>query len=170
MGTKARGDEMAVVRSFRRFLGSPSAAIACALGLGFGLLGVSAPVLAATPEAPETKPATAETATTAIVHGVLDPKAASSELVVEYIFFYASSGVACTEGFVAPESPGMATGKEGETVGQDLTGLQPNAQYAVCLAARNPGEEGWTVGNAVHFTTLPAPPEVMAEAESAGPG
>jgi hypothetical protein len=130
---------------------------------------VAAPVLAATPGAPETKPATVVTATTATVHGVLDPKAASSELVVEYIFFYAPGSAACTEGSVAPESPGMATGKEAEAVEQDLTGLQPNAQYAVCLATRNPGEEGWAVGNAVHFTTLPAAPEVVAETESAGP-
>jgi hypothetical protein len=157
--------------------GAPSSSVARGRGVLLLVLATvlgalpfaAAPALAATPEAPETRPATAETATTATVHGVLDPKAASSELVVEYIFFYAPGGAACTEGSVAPESPGIATGKEAEAVEQDLTGLQPNAQYAVCLAARNPGEEGWAVGNAVHFTTLPAAPEVVAETESAGP-
>ncbi len=126
-----------------------------------GLLAFTgAPALAAAPEAPETKPATVDTATTATVHGVLDPHAASTELVVEYIFFYAPGGAACTEGSVAPESLGMATGKEAEKVEVALAGLQPNAHYEVCLAARNPGEEAWTVGNAVPFTTPPARPAI----------
>jgi hypothetical protein len=120
----------------------------------------SVPALAAAPEAPETKAVTAVTATTATFHGLLDPTKASTELVVEYIFFYAPGGAACTEGSVAPESPGMASGKEGEAVELSLTGLQPNAQYEVCLATRNPGEEGWTVGNSVPFPTPPASPAI----------
>jgi hypothetical protein len=82
------------------------------------------------------------------------------ELVVEYEFFYAPRGAACTEAFLAPEAPGLATGKLGEAVEQGLTGLEPSTAYAVCLAARNPGEEGWTVGNSVPFKTLPAPPSI----------
>jgi len=119
-----------------------------------------ASALAAGPEAPETKPVTGETATTATAHGVLDPKVASVELVVEYEFFYAPRGAACTEAFLAPEAPGLATGKLGEAVEQGLTGLEPSTEYAVCLAARNPGEEGWTVGNSEPFKTLPAPPSI----------
>jgi WD40-like Beta Propeller Repeat len=128
---------------------------------GVGALGLTvSSALAAPPELPETKSATAVTATTASVHGMLDPKAASTELIVEYGFFYAAHGAVCTEGSFAPESPGMAPGNEGEKVELGLTRLQPNAQYKLCVAVRNPGEEGWTVGNAVGFSTPPAAPSI----------
>jgi hypothetical protein len=137
--------------------------LACAVA---GILGFTASsALAAAPELPETKSATAVTATSATVHGVLDPKAASSELVVEYGFFYAPHA-ACTEGSFAPETPGMAPGSEGEKVELTLKGLQPSADYKVCVATRNPGEENWTVGNAVPFTTPAAPPAIESESAS----
>jgi hypothetical protein len=121
-----------------------------------------APALAAAPETPETKPVTATTATTATAHGVLDPKAASAELIVEYEFFYAPQGVGCTEAYAAPESPGMATGKKEEKVALGLTGLEPNTDYTVCASVRNPGEEGWTVGNAVPFKTSASKPTIIS--------
>jgi hypothetical protein len=139
--------------------------LSCAVGGVLALSAVSA--VAAAPQAPETKPASAETATTATVHGVLDPKAASTEVVVEYGFFYAPRGAACTEAYFAPESPGLVSGAQGEKVELGLTGLEPNTQYAVCLAVRNVGEEAWTVGSSVPFTTLPAPPTVGGESASA---
>ena len=135
-------------------------------GLGV-LLGVlvfsAAPALAAAPEAPETKPASGEAATTAAAHGVLDPNAASPEVIVEYGFFYAPRGALCNEASFAPESPGLASGAQGEAVEVPLTGLEPDTEYAVCLAARNPGEEAWVIGNAITLKTLPAPPSILGE-------
>jgi hypothetical protein len=137
------------------------------LGAAFALLVLCVPALAAAPEAPETKPASAVTATSAVVHGVLDANAASPELVVEYDFFFAPRGAACTEGFVAPEAPGIATGAKGEKVEAALAGLEPDMEYAVCVATRNPGEAEWTVGSSVSFTTEPAAPQVDGESVSA---
>ncbi len=156
-----------VLRASGLVLGRLSVAAIAAVGVMLGVLVFSAaPALAAAPEAPETKPASGETATAAAVHGVLDPNAASPELIVEYGFFYAQRGAACNEVSFAPESPGLASGVKGEAVEAALTGLEPNTEYAVCLAARNPGEEGWTLGNAVTFKTLPAPPSVRGEFSS----
>ncbi len=141
-----------------------SAAAIASLGVLLGVLVFSAaPALAAAPEAPETKPASGETATTAAAHGVLDPNAASTEVIVEYGFFYAPRGALCNEASFAPESPGLASGAKGEAVEVALSGLEPNTEYAVCLAARNPGEESWTLGNAVTLKTLPAPPSILGE-------
>jgi hypothetical protein len=136
--------------------------VALATTLG-ALAFTAAPALAAAPEAPKTEPATAETATTATAHGVLDPLAASPELVIEYDFFYAPRGALCTEGATAPEPAGLAPGAEGTAVEQGLLSLEPSTEYAVCLAARNVGEATWTDGNEVHFTTKPAPPKIQAE-------
>ncbi len=121
------------------------------------------PAWAAAPEAPDTRAASGEGTSTVVVHGVLDPVASSTEVVVEYGFFYAPRGAACSEAFFASESPGLASGAQGEAVELTLSGLEPNTPYAVCLAARNPGEEGWVIGNAVAFSTLPAPPSVLGE-------
>jgi hypothetical protein len=131
------------------------------------LLGVGvAPTLAAAPEAPETGEATGVSAFAATLHGVLDPKAASAEVVVEYEFFYAPRGALCTQGGVAPESVGMATGAKGEAVSASLDGLEPSTQYAFCLAVRNTGEESWTVGPPQKFTTLAVPSAVLSESAS----
>ena len=137
--------------------------LATLCALAGALAFTTAPALAAPPEPPETKPATAVLATTATAHGVLDPLAASPELVIEYDFFYAPRGALCTEGATAPEPPGMATGAKGTAVEQGLLSLEPSTEYAVCLAARNVGEATWTDGNEVHFTTKPAPPKIQAE-------
>jgi hypothetical protein len=153
------GDVMRVVRSLLVSLCVVAGA----------LLTLGAPAFAAAPEAPETKPATAIGATTATVHGVLDPSAASSALMVEYLFVYAPRRVtSCEELYVAaPEPPAFALSAEGEAVEFALTGLEPNTQYGVCAAVRNaPGEAFVLSGNIETFTTLPAAPTVSGESES----
>ncbi len=128
-----------------------------------GLLFTAAPTLAA-PEKPETvTPATGITATTATLHGVLNPKAAVAAKA-GWLFLY-STEPACTTGpgqsAVEPEVEVKASPEE-----KEVTELQPNKQYEFCLVATNELGET-TPGDEVPFTTLPAAPEVLAGSESA---
>jgi len=143
--------------------GGALALVTTVLTLTGGLLWTGTAFAAGPPEAPETGKVEPLAAVTATVHGTLDPQTAG-EVVVEYDFFYAPRGAACTEAFVAPEPAGMAMGKVGEKVEQGLTGLEPNTEYAVCLATRNSEAEPWVVGNPVPFKTLPVPDVSTGEA------
>jgi hypothetical protein len=134
----------------------------------------AAPALAAPPpEVPEMRtvePVTNVTATTAVVHGVLDPKAASPEALVEYDFFYGGRGSTCNEASspTAPQSPGVASGAKGESVETSLSQLTPNTEYSVCLGARNPGAafELGELSVPVKFKTAAVPPAVLSEVVS----
>jgi hypothetical protein len=115
------------------------------------LLVFSAPALAAAPEEPETKPATEVTNTTAILHGMVNPKTLAT---VSWFFEY-NEGAKCTGGNSTPkEGPSEVEAEAAEAI---LSHLQPGREYTVCLVARNEEEEN-TVGNEVSFTTTAVPP------------
>jgi hypothetical protein len=125
------------------------------------------PALAAAPETPITKPASAITATTATLNGELNPGAPGE--AGEYEFLYSQSASECTGGGTAPETPGAAAGAEKEAVSAEVTGLLPSTEYSFCVVARH--TEGEAVeeatGTPVTFQTLPEPPSVTFESASA---
>jgi hypothetical protein len=126
-----------------------------------GFIFSSVPALAAgPPEAPETKPASAVAATTAMLNGVLNPGAAGGAGTYEYL--YRASATECEGGSVAPEPAGIALGLAKEPVSTELMGLTPHTQYAFCLLARNAAEET-TIGPAVTFTTSVEAPMITEE-------
>src|ERR1700722_6820797 len=91
---------------------------------------------AATPETPEKVQATGITATTALVSGVLNPKATGEAGV--WFFVYGVTPP-CGGELLAPGPPlfADAVGKKEEVVMEPLTGLQPHTQYEACLIERN---------------------------------
>jgi cytochrome c551/c552 len=116
------------------------------------------------------EPVTDITGTTAIVHGVLDPKAASPEALVAYDFFYGGEDSTCDEPSAqqAPQPPGVASGAKGEPVEVSLSGLIPHTEYSVCMGARNRGE-AFGLGELsapVKFKTTSLPPDVVSESVS----
>ncbi|HTA12475.1 MAG TPA: hypothetical protein VK765_03565 [Solirubrobacteraceae bacterium] len=131
----------------------------------------AAPALAAPPpEVPEMRAVEAVTnvtTTTAVVHGVLDPKAASPEAHVEYGFFYGGGEATCDEpgALQAPQPAGVASGVEGEPVTTSLSGLSPDTEYSVCLGARDTGAvfEPSELSAPVKFKTAAVPPDVVNE-------
>jgi hypothetical protein len=129
------------------------------------LVCASASALAAAPETPETvKPATGITATSATLHGVLNPGAAGE--VGSYQFSYEQSGSVCTPGgTLDPSAPAFAKGIKGEAVSVTVTGLEPDKEYAFCVIAYNLAAEP-ADGAAVPFKTLPLPPKVDGESAS----
>lgn len=116
----------------------------------------AAPAVAAPPEAPEVTVESPVPATTATLHGILNPKAAGEGGTYE--FLYKASATECEGGSHAPESPGFSVGLEHEEVTEGLTGLTPNTQYTVCLRAEGELAKEAAVGPPVTFTTA-LPPE-----------
>jgi len=118
-----------------------------------------------TPEKPTTvSPAKEITATTAKLEGTLNPLKVGE--AGTYEFYAQQSATECNREHFAPEPAGTMTGAKEQKVSATVTGLEPNAEYTFCLEAIN--KAGETVaGNAVHFTTKPAPPEVT-EAKFSG--
>lgn len=136
-----------------------ASAVAFAVG---GVL--SAPALAA-PETPLTKPATAVTATTAVIHGQVNPGSGSG--LVRYAFAY-QVGPSCTGGERLPQPPGEVAGNHKE-VSFTLAELQPSARYSFCLnvmvgGGEVPEEEA--AGQSLSFMTLGARPAVDAQSTS----
>jgi phosphodiesterase/alkaline phosphatase D-like protein len=127
------------------------------------LAGCTVPALAAAPETPVTKPATAVTAATALLHGELNPKKAGE--AGEFYFTYEQSASECEPGTLAPEPPGTALGSAKEAVSVELTGLEPSRQYTYCVVASHEGATA--TGAPVTFKTLASKPAV--ESESAAP-
>jgi hypothetical protein len=114
------------------------------------------------PERPETKPATGITATTATLHGVLNPEHPGDPGT--YLFRYRASASEC-EGEheqSAPEPEGVAHGQQSEAVEVALTKLLPATTYTFCLWARNDAFER-SLGQPVTFTTPTAAPAVSEE-------
>ena len=138
----------------------------CAL-LGALLLS-SAPALAAAPEAPELKVGVPVPATTAMLHGVLNPLKAGEAGIYEFLYKQGKAG--CAGGGKAPEPPGLMTGIEHEEVSQELSGLTANTEYTVCLRAEEttslPHEEA--ISSAVTFKTA-LPPETPETTSPANP-
>jgi hypothetical protein len=137
---------------------------------------LSSPVTFTTTSLPEMRtvePVTDITGTTANLHGVLDPQAASPEALVEYDFFYVYAGgeSTCSEPFVVkpvPQSPGVASGAMGQAVEAPLSGLTPDTEYSVCLGARNAGEafNFEALSAPVNFKTAAPPPDVISESDA----
>jgi hypothetical protein len=124
------------------------------------------------PTAPE--PATtAVKATTATLHGVLNPLNSHEVEPGTYEFVYRQSRTECQ---LTNPSTGLpenekATSREpagghlGEKVHAELSGLLPGATYTFCLVARDQAEE-IAVGPAVTFTTEAVAPVVGEESVS----
>jgi hypothetical protein len=112
-------------------------------------------------------PAGEITATTATMKGELNPNNAGEPAhgIYEYplyLFYYKVSPLAAPPTGECEENTwaGAATGAKAEEVSSEVQGLEPNAKYQVCMAARNvPGEEAKGT-SVVTFTTHPAPPTV----------
>lgn len=117
----------------------------------------TAPALAAPLEAPELT-VESVTATTATLHGVLNPNAESGAGTYEFIYKQGKAG--CTGGTKAPVPAGMMSGAEREEPYEGISGLTQGTEYTVCLRAVNttsaPVEEA--TSPAVTFTTA-IPPE-----------
>jgi Fibronectin type III domain len=130
--------------------------------------------LAAAPEAPsaaEVEPVTQ--ATTAFVHGLLNPGktgAPGSFELGSYEFLYRASKTECEGGDHAPSSPGMSLGGGREEVQELIEGLTPGTEYTVCLLARNDTGTETSVGAPAHFRTAIAPevPETNPATEVTG--
>ncbi len=126
---------------------------------------------AAPPESPSTYVPVAVGSTTATLHGVLDETVEVFPVGPgTWEFLYeATSNVSAAEcessgASKAPVPPGAYFGAEPESVFQEVTGLIPNTEYVVCLAAEN-GSGERTVGNPVGFETTPEAPETGAATE-----
>ncbi len=144
-----------------RRLVSVSLVSLCALvgGLVFG----SALALASAPETPEKEKASAITATTATLEGVLNPKATGAVEGGEYEFEYRVSESECEGENDAPEpGTGIAAGLPAEPKSVNLTGLQPHQKYTFCLVERNAASEV-AKGVPVTFETEAAKPTVESE-------
>jgi hypothetical protein len=131
------------------------------LGVLVGGLLWSASALALGPaEKPVTKAASAITATSATLHGELNPGLATGE--VGYYFAY-NAEEACTGSLAAPETPGVTEGNH-RTVAVPVTGLIPSTTYTFCLIATDPS--GSTEGSPRTFKTLGAKPAVDSESSA----
>jgi hypothetical protein len=136
--------------------------VVCCVLVGW-LVWACVPALAAAPEAPEVSVESPVAATAAVLHGVLNPKAAGE--AGSYEFLYREGDAGCAGGGKAPEPAGMMLGLEHEEVSETLTGLKPGTEYTVCLQAENASQEA-TVGPAGTFATPAAPPRVDGESVS----
>ncbi len=115
------------------------------------------------PETPDAAAPAPLTATTATLHGVLNP-AANGE-AGSYEFAYSQSESECTGGKTAPEPAGGAQGNANEAVQAPITGLQPGVAYSVCLIAHNSAGET-AQSSPVTFTTPIAQPTIVSESAS----
>ncbi len=135
------------------------------LCVGTGSLVFGSTLALAAVEAPEVSVQTPVPATSATVHGVLDPGKEGSPGTYElgrYEFLYskASNKTGCGGEGKAPASPGIALGAGKESVSESLPGLEPSTEYAVCLVFHNELKEE-AVSPEVLFKTaaLPLPLE-----------
>jgi WD40-like Beta Propeller Repeat len=128
------------------------------------LVFASAPALAAPLEAPELK-VESITATSATLHGVLNPKTVSGAGTYEFLYKQGKAG--CTGGTKVPVPPGLMTGAIAEPAYEGISGLVQGTEYTACLRAVNttivPNEEASSA--AVTFTTATPPeaPETLAK-------
>jgi phosphodiesterase/alkaline phosphatase D-like protein len=135
----------------------------------------AAPALAAAPEAPATREAKSIAGTTAVLHGELNPLATGVDLETEeYDFAYAPSSSECDGGQYLPERPEPAlaepafpaTGAPKEGVSNEVTGLQPDREYTVCVVAIHHalGEapEPTQANNSFTFKTAAVAPAIAA--------
>jgi hypothetical protein len=118
----------------------------------------SAPAVAAAPEAPETLAPSAVTASTATLQGLLNPGKEGAPLTFEldtYEFLYRQSSATCEGESKAPEPSGISLGGGMEAVAQEVSGLQADTEYTVCLLVRTDDSGETAVGAPVTFRTTP---------------
>ena len=143
----------------------PVIAVCCVLVGLFAWSAASA--LAAAPETPEVSVELPAPATTATVHGVLNPGVEGAPGTYEqgtYEFLYKQGKAGCEGGSA---SPGILLGGGKEPVVEVLRGLSPGTEYMVCLLARRSGIKGETsVSPPIAFTTA-VPPQVPVTSEPA---
>jgi hypothetical protein len=127
---------------------------------------VSAPVSFRMRQIPETLNAEPVTATTATLHGILNPQGEAEAGL--YQFVYAPSTHECEEGTsrYAPEPPGVATGLQGQSVEVTLSDLTPDTSYTYCLIASRSGGGGSVYGAPVTLKTSAAAPAITREQSS----
>jgi hypothetical protein len=109
------------------------------------------------PETPEKTAATQVFGTTATLSGELRPGGGEfTEEPGHYEFLYRASATECTGAGqkAAPVPAGVAAGNPQERVSEELTGLQPDTEYAFCLLVRNEAGEVSLPSAPVMFTTL----------------
>ncbi len=109
------------------------------------------------PEVPETLPPSEVESKSAIFRGTLEPPSTKLKYYFEY-----NIGSSCEGGSKTPV-------KEGEgTIEEEVTGLEPSAEYTYCIVAEN--AFAITSGSSTApFSTPPAAPEIIREsASSAG--
>ncbi len=127
--------------------------------LGLMVAGLQAPSSwAAAPEAPITEAAKEITATSATLHGELNPH---TEATTGYEFMYSPYGIC--EVFVT--EPGTPEKGEALKVSTSVTGLEPNRTYTFCAVAIQTEAEvtEQTVGQPLTFKTSTAAPAVEGE-------
>jgi hypothetical protein len=96
--------------------------------------------LAAAPEAPEALKPSSIFATAVTLHGVLDPNIASGTPTeaLDYEFVYRETNEkTCRGAGEVTTTQGFSTGTGREEASQQVTGLKPSSEYAVCLLAHN---------------------------------
>jgi hypothetical protein len=103
------------------------------------------------------------TATTAVLHGTLNPVKAGE--AGTYEFTYQRSATGCNREFGAPEPAGTMTGTKEQAVSVTVTKLEPNQTYTFCLVTINKVGES-TVGNLVTFKTAVSKPTLISESVS----
>jgi len=106
------------------------------------------------PEKPVTEASSGETATTAILHGTVDPH---STIKAGWHFAYSNpGGSSCTEGPTTPQEqePELVASTK---VQATVSGLQPHEKYVFCLIATNSAGEEVAGSEATFATSLEAP-------------
>jgi hypothetical protein len=110
------------------------------------------------PETPVTEDAKEITVAKAVLHGELNPVVKAE---AGWYFAY-DRGSECTGGQTTPLE--AEADVQADEVSKEITGLEPNTQYTVCVVAEN--TFGPTFGPAVSFTTPGLPPEVTLGSEA----
>jgi hypothetical protein len=123
--------------------------------------------LAAALETPELTVESPVPATTASLHGVLNPKATTPGEAGSYEFLYKQGKAGCAGGTAAPVPAGLMMGLEHEEVFQGLSGLTADTEYSVCLRAETATHEMATSPVVTFKTALPPEkPETLSPAKS----
>jgi hypothetical protein len=127
----------------------------------------AAPALAAAPEKPEALLPTEVKATTATLHGVLDPLKAGGPFELNtYEFVYRQSPTECKGAGEVKTTEGLSLGGGKEEVSQGIAALTANTQYTVCLVAHNEAKTESATSSPVTFKTAlpPEPPTTTSPA------
>jgi phosphodiesterase/alkaline phosphatase D-like protein len=132
-----------------------------ALGVLAGALVFSVTPAVAAPEAPVTEAATAQTATSAVLHGELNPH---TEATTGYEFTYNSNGT-CEGTTTEPGADARVNAIKVHTL---IKGLEPSREYTFCaVAIHHEGETlETTAGLPLSFKTIGVNPSVDSEGVS----